>query len=164
MGWQKDRQPRTVAQHAACSDHWLTPWTILAVFPAVSAFCASTFPLWPLDGTSKRIGQDWLPAYGAWDAFVCPNSLPSLYVSASLADAAYFKSWLSPRRRPSQFRRRGIHDVFPTPPILFRYSAGPSIAGSSLRVSLTRSKGLDSTSMISPCSSTVCKPTDRSGA
>jgi hypothetical protein len=49
----------------------------------------------------KRIGQDWLPAYGVWDAFVCPNSLPSLYVSASLADAAYFKSWLSPRRRSS---------------------------------------------------------------
>jgi hypothetical protein len=34
-----------------------TPPT-LAVFPAVSAFCASAFPLWPLDGTSKRIGQD----------------------------------------------------------------------------------------------------------
>jgi len=30
---------------------------ILAVSPAVPAFCASTFPLQPLDGTSKRIGN-----------------------------------------------------------------------------------------------------------
>ncbi len=102
----------------------------------------------------RRLGCVRLPQFSA----------ESLRLPASLADAACFKSWLSPRRRSSQFRRCGIHDVFPTPPILFRYSAGPSIAGSSLRPSLTRSRGLDSTSMISPCSSTVCKPTDRSGA
>jgi hypothetical protein len=39
--------------------------------------------------------------------------------------------------------------VTAAPPILVRYSVGPSIAGSSLRVSLTLFKGLDSTSMIS---------------
>jgi hypothetical protein len=43
---------------------------ILAVFPAVSAFCASAFPLWPLDGTSKRIGQD--------SHLLCRDFTPSL--------------------------------------------------------------------------------------
>jgi len=31
---------------------------ILAVFPAATAFCASTLPLWPLDGTSKSPEMD----------------------------------------------------------------------------------------------------------
>jgi hypothetical protein len=54
--------------------------------------------------------------------------------------------------------------TFATPPILVRYSVGPSIAGSSLRVSLTRSKGLDSPSTISPTSCSVWMPSDSSGA